>query len=173
MVDQLMHLGTKISVPKKGFLTKVGQVPKHFYLIRSGFIRCYNVNEDGKEFIRTIFLPNTPTGSLSGLVNNKPSTLNYQALTDCVLYKVNFNDFKKLVDSDLTAAKFYYQVLEKLFLGMEERVFELSSLNATEKYLKLKKDIPDIETLMPQYQIASYLNVSAVQLSRLKKDLQE
>jgi hypothetical protein len=45
------------------------------------------------------------------------------------------------------------------------------TLNATESYIKLRKQIPDIDSLIPQYQIASYLSISPVQLSRIRKKL--
>jgi hypothetical protein len=44
-------------------------------------------------------------------------------------------------------------------------------LNGTERYLKLKKQISGIENLIPQYHIASFLNITPVQLSRIRKDL--
>ena len=54
---------------------------------------------------------------------------------------------------------------------MEKRIYELTVLNATQRYLKLQKEIPNIDRLIPQYHIASFLNVTPVQLSRIKKEL--
>ena len=44
-------------------------------------------------------------------------------------------------------------------------------MDATQRYLKLCKKIPDIESLIPQYQIASYLGITPVQLSRIRKKM--
>jgi hypothetical protein len=49
-------------------------------------------------------------------------------------------------------------------------VYDLSVLNSTERYIKLKKEIPDIENLIPQYHIASYLNITPTQLSRIRRE---
>jgi hypothetical protein len=65
----------------------------------------------------------------------------------------------------------YANALESIFLLLEARIYDLSVLNATRRYLKLKKQIPSIENIIPQYHIASYLNVSAVQLSRIRKEM--
>jgi hypothetical protein len=54
---------------------------------------------------------------------------------------------------------------------MENRIHDLTSLDATELYLKLKSESPEIEKLIPLYHIASYLNVTPVQLSRIRRDL--
>jgi hypothetical protein len=65
----------------------------------------------------------------------------------------------------------YANALESIFLLLEARIYDLSVLNATGRYLKLKKQIPNIENIITQYHIASYLNVSAVQLSRIRKEM--
>ena len=44
-------------------------------------------------------------------------------------------------------------------------------LNESERYEILKKRIPDIDNLIPQDQIASYLNITPVQLSRLRREM--
>jgi len=45
------------------------------------------------------------------------------------------------------------------------------SLNATQRYLNLRQCIPNIDDLIPQFQIASFLNITPVQLSRVRKKL--
>ncbi|MBL4904660.1 MAG: hypothetical protein JKZ00_01235 [Flavobacteriaceae bacterium] len=54
---------------------------------------------------------------------------------------------------------------------VEKRITELSTLDATARYLKLKNDIPDIDNLIQQYHIAAYLNITPVQLSRIRKEI--
>jgi hypothetical protein len=44
-------------------------------------------------------------------------------------------------------------------------------MNATERYLSLRKQIPNIDNLIPQYQIATYLSITPVQLSRIRNNL--
>ena len=46
-----------------------------------------------------------------------------------------------------------------------------SHLNALERYLCLKKEIPNIENLIQLNQIANYLNITPVQFSRIRKNI--
>jgi len=46
-----------------------------------------------------------------------------------------------------------------------------SHLNALERYLCLKKEIPNIENLIQLNQIANYLNITPVQFSRIRKKI--
>jgi hypothetical protein len=54
---------------------------------------------------------------------------------------------------------------------MESEIFSLAVLDASERYLKLQEEIPDIDNIMTQYHIAAYLNITPVQLSRIRKKL--
>lgn len=47
----------------------------------------------------------------------------------------------------------------------------MALMDATQRYLLFQKQFPTLEQLIPQYHIASYLGVSATQLSRLRNKL--
>ncbi len=167
----LIGLASEKSYKKNEIITKIGEISEHFYIIKSGIVRSYYTDEKGKEYIRTIFTANKTTGSLGSLISGKPSQLNYECLTDCVVYQFSFQELKELTRTDITITNLYGNILENIFLRLESRIYDLSVLNATERYLKLKAEIPEIENIIPQYHIASYLNVSAVQLSRIRKEI--
>jgi CRP-like cAMP-binding protein len=170
-IEKFLSLATEETYKKNEFISKIGETSKDFYIIKSGIVRSYYCDEKGKQSIRTIFTANKTTGSLASLISKRPSILNYDCLTDCVLYKFNFNELKTLIATDINIASLYSTMLEYLFLHMESRIYDLTLLNATEKYLKLKAEIPDIEKHIAQYHIASYLNITAVQLSRIRKEI--
>jgi CRP-like cAMP-binding protein len=129
------------------------------------------LSELGKENNKNFFLPISFTGSLTALIKNEPSKLIYEALTDCKVYEVDYFEFIKLSRSNIQISQLYIRALESSFVKNEIRQLELISLNATERYLKIRKDIPNIDVLIPQYQIASYLSITNVQLSRIRKKL--
>ncbi|RCS28144.1 Crp/Fnr family transcriptional regulator [Polaribacter sp. WD7] len=157
---------------KKGdIIAKAGEIPNDIYILKSGIIRSFFTDEKGKEYIRHIFTPVRATGALGAMILNKPSRFSYDCLLDCEVYSLNFKLFKKLSIDDKAISNLYATVLEYVFLSLEAKVYDLSVLNATERYLKLKKQIPDIENLIPQYHIASYLNITPVQLSRIRKEI--
>ena len=54
---------------------------------------------------------------------------------------------------------------------MDKRNRELSSLDAKQLYLKLLEEKPQILKSIPLNHIASYLNITPVQLSRIRRDL--
>ena len=156
---------------KKTAIAELGKIPTHFYVLKSGIVRSYIADEKGKEFTRSLYTPINAVGAFSALIKQEPSKIIYQCLTDCEFYAADFSQFKHLASQNTDIALLYSKVLERLFLKMEKRILDLSMLDAKDRYLKLKRRIPKIENLIPQYHIASYLNVTPVQLSRIRKSL--
>lgn len=165
------NLATIVHYKKNEVLCSTGETPKEFYIVKSGVLRSFYSNEKGNDHIRSLFTKGKTTGPLTSLISDKPSQLTYDCITDCELYQFNFEEFKKTIKINIEIAILYSEVLEYIFLLIESKIYDLSILNATERYLKLKKEIPEIENLIPQYHIASYLNISPVQLSRIRKDI--
>ena len=87
------------------------------------------------------------------------------------MYRVNFKEFLKLTKTDIHVSNLYSRVLEYAFRNFGSKIHDLSVLNSTNRYLKLRQKIPRIESLVSQYHIASYLNITPVQLSRIRKKL--
>lgn len=149
----------------------IGEIPTKFYVLKKGVARAFVTDDKGKEHIRTLFVPITTSGSLTALVKKQPSASTYDCLTDCEFLEGDYFKFLELTKMNHELALFHSKVLENVFLNVVKRINELTTLNATERYLKLKNDIPEVENLIQQYHIASYLNITAVQLSRIRKDL--
>lgn len=152
-------------------LDKFGKIPSSVYLLISGSMRCYITSESGKEHNKNFFFPISFAGSLTALINNKPSKIVYETLSECKLYEINFYALKEICKTDIELNNLYSRLLEQVFIIYEKRQLELISMNASQRYLKLKEDIPEIDKLIPQYHIASYLSITPVQLSRIRKTL--
>ena len=141
------------------------------FFIKKGITRSYYIDKKGKPHTRFLFGYPEAFGSLASLILNKPSTMIHEALTDCVVLKGDYRKFKKLATTNLEISNLYNSLLENGFLMMDNRNRELSSLDATQVYLKLQKEKPHFIKSIPLNYIASYLNVTPVQLSRIRKEL--
>ncbi|MEW4925022.1 Crp/Fnr family transcriptional regulator [Algibacter sp. 2305UL17-15] len=152
---------------------KLGKIPSKIYLVISGVMRCYVTSESGREFNKRFFFSTDFAGSLTALIKNAPSEIVYETLTDCEVYEIDFVALTKLCEKDIVINNLYSRILEKVFMRYEKRQLELISMNASQRYQRLKEDIPNIDKLVPQYHIASYLSITPVQLSRIRKKLKE
>lgn len=152
-------------------IVKQGGKSKKIAFLVSGLMRAFSTLESGKQVTKNIFSPISFVGAFSSIVKDQPSILCYEALVNSVVFEVNFNEFIKISKTNIDVSNLYNRILEYVFIVYEKKQMEMLTLNGTERYLSLKKQIPNIDSLIPQYQIASYLNISAVQLSRIRKEL--
>ena len=169
--DKLQKLAVFKRIKANTIVTKTGETTTKYYFLVSGLMRAHMDSECGKVFTKNIFSPMSFVASLTALIKNKPSELTYETLTDCKVYEFDFVELMELCKSDITISLLYARILEQVFIGYEKRNLELLSLDATQRYQNLRKKISNIDDIIPQYQIASYLSITPVQLSRIRKGL--
>jgi CRP-like cAMP-binding protein len=152
-------------------IVKLNETPSKVYMLVSGIVRCYLSTESGKEFNKNFFLPISFFGSLTALLKKQPSLFVFEALSDCRVYEVDYDKLMLLSKKHKSVNMLYSKVLESVYVAYEKRLIELISLDATERYLEMRKQIAQIDDLIPQYHIASYLGITPVQLSRIRKKI--
>ena len=66
----------------------------------------------------------------------------------------------------------FYKKVDKCYSWAAKRYdLDVLSKDARTRYLELRNLIPQIDNLIPQYQIASFLNITPVQLSRIRSEI--
>lgn len=158
-----------LSVKANTILCDAGDEANNMFFVISGVARTSAVSENGKVFTRTLHTANQFLGPYSDLIKGEKSSLVYEALTDCEIIQSAHKDVLKNFGHLPEMMQFEIKVLQHLYNDMQKTIISLGTLNAKERYLKLLKRIVGIEELIPQYQIASYLGITPIQLSRIRK----
>jgi len=70
--------------------------------------------------------------------------------------------------SSITTKSLARIIAERKFAIKEKREIELVTIEATGRYEIFKKEHPNLENLINQYHIASYLGITPTQLSRIR-----
>ena len=167
----LQQVSSKKILKANTKIAEAGKKGTKLYQLNSGIIRSYIISESGKEWNKNLYSPTSFVGPLTAISLDKPSLLTFETLTDCEVYEVDFIMFLEHAKKHIDISNLYNKILEKVYIAYEKRQIEFITLNATERYKKLQKNIPEIDSLIPQFQIASYLNITPVQLSRIRKQI--
>jgi len=152
-------------------LLKQGVVPQKLYFIAKGVIRAYLVLDTGKELTTTLLHPLMFFASYKALLKKQPTNIIYEALTDCDVFEIDFADFIEATKENTDLIILYSKILEYIILRSEARFIELSHKDAKERYLALRERIPNLDNIIPQYQIAASIGITPVQLSRIRAKL--
>jgi len=162
---------TEIELKKNDYFVKEGAVSREIGILTKGIVRSFYVTEDGKEYNKTLFTAPSIIGSYVSLITGQPNRLPQQALTDCMVTKIPLRTIEKLSEEHIEIERLRRKIAEHFFVLKEKRELEMALLQAEERYLIFRKEFPEAEQLIPQYHIASYLGISATQLSRIRKKM--
>ncbi|MFY0631509.1 MAG: Crp/Fnr family transcriptional regulator [Flavobacteriaceae bacterium] len=156
---------------KNDVLYRSGEASSRFFILTEGVARSMVIDNNGKEKTRTLFTAPIVFTSLVSSLTNEPSNSEFNCLTDVSIFEGNFLEFIKLTEEYHDISILYNKFLEEAFIRMQDKATILSTLNATERYLHLKNQIPNIEKLIQLNHIASYLSITSIQLSRIRKKI--
>jgi CRP-like cAMP-binding protein len=153
---------------KKQYALQHGDVCQHFHFVVRGCLRLYKVDNEGVVHILQFATENYWILDLTSFHQLKPSQLNIDALEDTVVLRITYQD---LIDLYLKGNKFnriFRVLLENHFMQQQERIAQLFSSTAEERYQSFLSDYPHLQSRISQVQIASYLGVTPEFLSRIR-----
>lgn len=157
---------------KKGeYFIRKGQFAKEIAFLETGIVRAYYIDKNGKEYNKHFFSPPSIIGSYASLISKQQNNVAQQALTDCTIWKAPYAKIEELSEGNHEIERLRRIIAENFFLSHEKKELEMAMLDADKRYLIFRKEFPGIEMEIPQYHIASYLGISATQLSRIRKKL--
>lgn len=164
-ISQIVH--TK-SIAKGEVLLRKGEMNSKGYFVKKGCLRCYSIDEKGKEHIFMFATEGWMASDIATQLRNEPSDLFIDALEDS---EVEVFDIRQATGLDV------YQLFgtgtEKLInriAVLQKRIIMLMSASAWERYEHFLETYPNIAQRVPQRMIASYLGITPEALSKLRGD---
>ena len=168
-MDELLGLFRPASLKKNSFFAREGAYCNQVAFLKQGVVRAFFVNEDGKEYTKQFFMAPSIIGAYTSILTKQANRIAQQALTDCEILVANYGDIEQLYTKYHSLERLGRRIAEYYFLEKEQKELEMGLLDADKRYEILKNRFPGIESQIPQYHIASYLGISATQLSRIRK----
>lgn len=153
---------------KRQYLLQEGDVCHYNCFVARGFLRSYRVTEDGMEHILRFAVENWWLTDAESYNNGTPSRTNIDALEHSDLLLIEKEDFLKLVDTIPKLREFRDKLKSKSYEVSQNRIISNISDTAEEKYIRFKKNYPNIFNRVPLHMVASYLGVSRETLSRIR-----
>lgn len=162
-----------ITFQKDEHIFNIGDKVTKFYFLIDGLARYYYISDEGKEYNKSFAeKPGHLISSISSVsMQNEYSPFCVEALSSIKVLAISYNDFMQLGKkyscwNDLTIA-----IYERLIVKKERREADFLLLNAQKRYEKFLNDYSMIANCVPNYHIASYLGITEVALSRIRKKM--
>ena len=143
------------------------------YFVCHGLLRFYYLSDDGVESNKAFIPENTFAGSLAALALNLSVLYGIQALEPTTYLVTQFSEFVALFEQDPVFERLGRKFAEWLLIRKELRTRSLLQQQGQQRYLTFAQDYPELVARIPQYHIASYLGITEVSLSRIKRSLKQ
>ena len=172
-MEELIGCFRPFKLSKNEYFAREGAFCDQVGFLYKGIIRAYFVNEGGKEYNKQFFMAPSIIGAYSSILTKQANKIAQQALTDCELLVASYADIESLYQKHHSLEHLGRKIAEFYFLEKEQKELEMGLLDADKRYEILQDRFPGLESTIPQYHIASYLGISATQLSRIRRKKSE
>lgn len=166
--DVLLPMFREEALVAGDYFVRENEVARKIAFLESGVVRAFFINQEGQEYNKQFFVGPSSIGGYSSLLTGKANLIPQQALTDSVIWSCDFNSLVHLYSAYPDLERLARKMAEYYFLEKEKKELEIVLLDASRRYRIFQQEFPTLEQLIPQYHIASYLGISATQLSRIR-----
>ena len=158
-------------VAKHDLLLEPGGDPSDSGLVLEGVTREYYLQPDGTEHTRGFALVGDTFGSLADALMKRPSRVFVRAEVKSRVLLVKWARIAALAAKSLEWERLQAKLVQRLYLKKSVREYELLALDAMGRYRSLREQHPGLEEVVSGQVIASYLGITNVHLSRLRRRL--
>ena len=152
-------------------LIPAGKKPDYLYLVVAGLLRAVYETEQGNVCSKEFYWENDIIFSMRSIIRDEPLPYSIYSVEDCRLIKIPLKSYLKLVKKHPDWKDYHIAQLNFYLHAKEVKEEMLLVNNSQEKVLKAYELFPDFVKRVPATLLASYLNLTPVSLSRIKKRL--
>jgi CRP-like cAMP-binding protein len=169
--QEISKAHTKIEFQQGSMLLEIGKIAKEFYIIEKGLLRSFLYDYNGNETTTEFYCSNEILIESFSLFQRIPSKENFQAITDVVVWKIGYDTFQELLQNIPGFREWGRTWATSELFTLKQRSINVLTMNATDRYLTLIKERPQIIKQSPLKYIASYLGITDTSLSRIRKEI--
>ncbi len=170
-LEHLLGLGQMVMLNPGNVFIEAGTRSTKAAFVIQGLLRNYIINEKGEQVTVVFATQMQALTSYTCVFLNRPATETTEAVEESTLLVFDFIEIKKLAATDILYSRVYTDFIERAFVDSIERVEDFTNRNPEQRYLRLLETQGHLIEQAPLKYLASYLGVTPVSLSRIRKRL--
>lgn len=172
-IDQIYQSLTIKKLLKGDYLLQEGQVCQHQFFLYQGLTRSYYINQKGIDQIVQFAIENWWVTDMESFILETPSLVSIQTLEKCTVLCLHKEDLERLYRTLPKLERVFRVISERMLIALQRRNEFFMKAPSEEKYLNIVQKIPNLINRVPQYMIASYLDMTPEHLSAIRKKVSQ
>lgn len=148
---------------------RIGEVPEYLGFVESGYFKYVVRTADEVERVVGLSFEDDYVGDINSALAGSPTEVSVVAGQRSRVWTVGMGDFIELVSEKGLGYAMGIEV--SLFRTLYTRYLDMYRLTPMERYVKILTMYPDILQRVPLRELASFLCITPVHLSRLRKSI--
>ncbi|WP_073584984.1 Crp/Fnr family transcriptional regulator [Vibrio quintilis] len=165
-IEQMMQSARLIELPTRHILLNQGDIAREICFILQGICHAVYLTGQGKAFSKEFWWENDWIIGFESLIRQQPSPYLIESLTPCTLVTLPIETLWRWREQK---HGIYLKLLETQLIHKEHKERFMLLYSPQERYQLFREHFPDLLERLSDYQIAAYLGITPVSLSRIKK----
>ena len=159
------------SLRKNELLIQRGTICQHEHYVLHGTLRSFYTDEAGNEHTFQFAIDNWWISDLESLINNTPAEIYAEAIEPAHVLQITKPDLDDLYNEIRFLDRFFRMLHERAYIAQNKRILNAIRMDGMKRYQKFLTDYPAFHERIPQKYIASYLGITPVFLSQIRRKL--
>lgn len=168
-LENVFKIARWLSVPKGWFLVREGEASRFLSFVCRGLFKVSSHTLDGKVFIRDFCPERSIATDYLAMRAGVPATCTIEAMEPSDIIVFDATQLMPILESTTSALKLTRALLEAMTHRLAAREMQLLSLSAQHRLDSFLEAYPHITHRIPKQDIAAYLGITPVSLSRLSR----
>jgi CRP/FNR family transcriptional regulator, anaerobic regulatory protein len=157
-----------LSLPKNHVLLEAPKISTHAYFLDKGFALSYSFYQ-GKKITENFWKSGQIMVAFESFFEQTPSLEFIQLMQASDVLCISYDSVQKMFDLFPEAQRIYRGIMNRHYAQSRGRIRDIQRLSASQRLEKLVSAFPDIELIVSQDAIASYLGITPQSLARIKR----
>lgn len=169
-IAELVDISSPLELPTRHILVNQGELTESVYFVLDGLCHACYLTEDGKQYSKEFYWESDWILGFESLINHQASPFLLETLTPATLLCFPVDT---LAHWRKQGNPLYIKLLETQLLYKEAKERFMLLYSPQQRYQLFCDNYPQLKNRLTDYQIAAYLGISHVSLSRIKSRLKE
>lgn len=158
-----------LAAPRQAVLLHQGEIWRQALLLETGLVRLHFLQRDGHDFNKNFFAEGSLVCPIAPAMWQEPSLFGITTIEPTRVWRAEAAALRRILDGRHLWLPLQAELLVRLVMGKLQREHDLLALDARARYQAFCQRHPGLAARVPLKHLATYLGITDVSLSRLRR----